>query len=502
MRAWSGSLVLGLALAGCATPVPVPDLTVPLPPVRPSETEISTEGGAQHLLVGAAPLANWWRAFDSRKLDALVQLAFAHNSDLATAEANLRQAAQLAQATAGGQGPQADLNYQVERAKVSQSLATPLADASILDYTLHTAQLTVTYPVDLFGGGRSKVRSARAATAAAAQRLRAARTTVIANLVVAVIQHAALQAEIASQRDAIDANQQLVTLIRRRQMLGENGAIDVAAQEATLASVQAALPPLERQQAHQAGLIASLTGIPAGTAMASLPTLDELRLPTELPLALPADIVANRPDVQAAAAQLRGAAADVGTAVAARLPAIVLTGSLGGVATRLADLFANGNTFYTLLGGVTQPLFHSGQLRHQQRAAEAALASAGAQYRAAALLAFLDVDDALAGLRTDATALDAANRADLAARQTFVFARRQVQLGAIGTFGLLTPASAAAQAAVQHIQARAARTQRHRRAVSGLRHTHRPGRAEALTKGWLRIRRRWPCRISRQHLTR
>jgi outer membrane protein TolC len=176
-------------------------------------------------------------------------------------------------------------------------------------------------------------------------------------------------------------------------------------------------------------------------------------------VALPADLVARRPDVQAAAAQVRGAAADVGTAIAARLPSFQITANAGSSATNFSDILANSNLFYTLAGGVTQPIFHSGQLLHQQHAAQAALDGARAQYRSAALQAFLDVSDALSGLRTDAAALDAAARADEAASRTLAFTRRQVELGGAGTLALLNASVAASQARGQLAQARAARFQ-------------------------------------------
>ncbi|MGG2383020.1 TolC family protein, partial [Salmonella enterica] len=85
------------------------------------------------------------------------------------------------------------------------------------------------------------------------------------------------------------------------------------------------------------------------------------------------------------------------------------------------------------VGTVTQPIFHSRQLLHQKRAADAALDAAKAQYRSTALQAFLDVDDAIAGLKTDAAALDAAARANAAATRSLALTRRQLELGAIGT---------------------------------------------------------------------
>jgi outer membrane protein TolC len=154
---------------------------------------------------------------------------------------------------------------------------------------------------------------------------------------------------------------------------------------------------------------------------------------------------------------MRGAAADVGTAMAARLPAIQLTGNAGGSATHFLEMFAGENPFYALLGSVTQPVFHSGQLRHQQHAAEAALDAAKAQYRGAALQAFLDVDDALAGLEGDAAALDAATRADAAATRTLTMTRKQVELGALGTLALLNASSVASEASLQRVQAQTAR---------------------------------------------
>lgn len=448
--------LLATAVAGC-TVGPRPDATVPLPPARVPELIAPRSAPAQQLDPSATVDLYWWRGFGSVRLDALVDQALAHSNDIAAADATLRQASEQATATVGAQRPQVDASYQAERARTSQALQTPVADPMNFVYALHTAQVTVAYPLDLFGGGRNRVRSARAAAEVAVHRLVAARTTVITNLVQAVIQQSALQAQIGAQQSAITNSRELVTLLQRRQQLGDVGLADVSAQETTLAAQEAGLPPLQRQAEHQRALILTLTGVPAGSPQPLLPVLTEFTLPARLPLALPSTVVANRPDVRAAEAQVRGAAADVGTAIAARLPQIQLTGNAGGESTRLTDLLIPSNLFYTLIGGVTQPLFHGGQLRHQQRSAEAALAVAEAQYRGAALQAFLDVDDALSGLRTDAEALDAATRANTAAQRTLLFTRRQVELGAVGTLPLLNASIAASQASTQLIQARVAR---------------------------------------------
>jgi NodT family efflux transporter outer membrane factor (OMF) lipoprotein len=401
--------------------------------------------------------ANWWDAFGSSDLDALVDEALRHATDIGIADAALRQAREQASAVAGATLPQVDASYQVQRTRVSNALAPAVTDASQYLYTLHTAQVTVSYGLDLFGGTRARIRSARAAAEVQRHRLEAARAAVAANIVQAVIQRASLADQIAAGEMSVSVNRDILANLLRRQQLGAVGAADIATQQTALAAAEAALPGLVRAEAHQRVVIGTLLGRAAGTDLPSLPNLAALTLPHDLPLALPSDLVARRPDVRAAQAQLAGAGADVGVAIAARLPAIQLSATAGGAAQNLFDLFKDGNPFWTLVGGITQPIFHAGALRHQQHAAEAALEGAKAQYRAAVLQAFGDVSDALTGLRTDADALDAAARAGDASGRALGFVRRQLALGDVGTLALLNATAADAQARAQLIQARAAR---------------------------------------------
>ncbi|MDF0487622.1 efflux transporter outer membrane subunit [Sphingomonas sp. H39-1-10] len=445
-----------LATSGCALGPKTLDPHAALPPAPKPET-ISPASGPAQALTADAPAGDWWREFGSGQLDTLVATALAHNNDIQVAEASLRQAQETGRAAAGAALPQADLSYQAQRTRISRDLSPAVADANQYLYSLHTAQVTVSYGLDLFGATRSRIRSARAAAEVQAHRRDAARATVVANLVAAVIQRAALAEQIAATQTSIAVNRDILGALRRRQQLGDVGAADVATQQTALAAAEVALPPLVRAEQHQRVVIGSLIGVPAGAALPDLPTLDSLALPTRLPLALPSDLVTRRPDIGAARAQLEGAGADVGTAIAARLPSIQLSASAGGTAQAFGDMFKDGNPFWAILGGVTQPLFHAGALRHQQRAAEAALDGAKAQYRATVLQAFGEVSDALSGLRTDAEALDAATRASDASGRALGFARRQLQLGSIGTLALLNATAADAQARAQLVQARAAR---------------------------------------------
>ena len=454
------ALLSALMLAACTPGAPRAVTALSLPPQPggngPTAPITPTRGPAQRF-VQAPVSAEWWRMFGNDTLNSLVSQAIEANNDIATADAALKQAHEQALAAGGAQWPTLDAGYSAQRAQASQVVSPPLADPNATNYTLHTAQVTVGYTLDVFGGAHNKIASARAAADVARFKFQAARTTVIANLVLAVIQNASLTAQIEAADANIDANARVLAMLRTRQKLGAVGTLDVSAQETALATAEALRPPLIRAVKHTQAQIAALIGIAPGQPLPALPRLDQLTLASELPLALPSDLVAHRPDVRAAKAQMEGAAADVGTAIAARLPVFQLTAALGGSSTDFTQMFAQGNPFWNVIGGVSQPLFHGGALAHQQHAYEAAFAGTKAQYRAASLQAFVDVSDALTALKTDADLLDATTRAQSSAGRTLGYVTRQLQLGDVGTFALLNAQAANAQASSALIQARSAR---------------------------------------------
>ena len=452
---------LAFLTAGCALHAPRPETPVSLSPMPQGNAPTSpinpASGPAQFVVLGAPVQTDWWTAFGNATLNDLVTRALKSGNDIASAEASLRQAQELARVAGATALPGVDVGYTVQRARVSNEVATPLFDPNNTLYTLHTTQVTVNYPIDVFGGVRSRIRSSRTAAEAQGYRAYAARTTLVSNLVLAVVQHASLAAQIDAADASVRANRDILTMIRRRQVLGSVGLVDVAAQETALAAAETVAPPLRRNLLHQEALIATYMGQAPGSPLPALPRLVDLTLPATLPLAVPSDLVRQRPDVQAAGAAMRGAAFDVRTAIAARLPAITLSGNAGGSATEFTRMFTPGDLFYSIVGGIIQPVFHGGALKHQQRANEAALDIAKAQYRATVLQSFVDVADALAALHSDADALDAATRGAAASATNYRFVRRQLDLGDVGTLTLLNATSARAQAQAALVQTQAAR---------------------------------------------
>ncbi|MCL7714986.1 efflux transporter outer membrane subunit [Stenotrophomonas mori] len=450
------TLAVALMAAGCAVG---PDFQRPEAPRtdawiqgRLPGTTVSAPGpvgDAQRFLHDRPVPARWWTAFGSTELDALVAAALQANPDLQAAEAALREARENAAAQRGGFWPEADLQLQPLRERAAEE------DSSAL--SLHTAQLTISYAPDVFGGRRREAEALGAELDAQRFEREAVYLTLVANVVESAIGGAALRAQLAASEARVAQSQRLLEIVQRQHRAGDAGGSEVAAQEAELAQARAELPPLHKELAARRHQLAALTGqLPGAAALPEL-RLDSLSLPVELPLGVPSQLVRQRPDVRAAEARLQAASAAIGVAAAARLPSITLSAGAGRYGTRASPFGQTGSGFWSIGAELLQPLFRGGALRHGQRAAVAAYEQAQAQYRATVLGAFQDTADALQAIVSDAQALQAAHAADAAAHRSLAMAIRQRALGATSQADLLLAQQAREDTAIALVQARAER---------------------------------------------
>jgi NodT family efflux transporter outer membrane factor (OMF) lipoprotein len=278
-----------------------------------------------------------------------------------------------------------------------------------------------------------------------------------ANVAAGAIQEASLRAQIDATHELITINANMLEILRTQYAKGYVSRLDVAAQESQLAQVMATLPPLLKQLAQQHDLLAALSG---GFPNQDLPEkfeLSSLQLPQELPLSLPSLLVEQRPDVRQAEENLHSASAQIGIAVANRLPNFAVTADAGSMAVALGSVFAGGTGFWDLGASVTQPIFDGGTLLHRERAARAAYIQASEQYRSTVLTAFQNVADTLNALQQDADALKAAAAARDASAVTLDLARKQFQSGYINYLGLLSAEQAYQQAVINLVQSQANR---------------------------------------------
>jgi NodT family efflux transporter outer membrane factor (OMF) lipoprotein len=456
-----GSAVLGLC--ACVGP----NFHRPAPPrvgrytaePLPSETASAAGpgGAAQRFLAEQEVPRNWWTRFGSEELNDLVTEALRANPSVRAAQAALRQALEIAAAQRGAYFPTVQANFDPSRQRNAVGVLAPTLNSGTALFNLYTAQVNVSYVPDVFGANRRQVESLAALAEANRFQLDATYLTLTANIVTTAIQESGLRAQIAGTERVIALERDSLSVLRRELELGAIAEGDVFAQEAALAQLEATLPPLRRQLQMTHDSLAALTGHLPADFQAVRFELDQLVLPTDLPLGVASQLVERRPDVRAAEAQLHAATAQVGVAIASLLPQVTITGNIGSSATAMADLFKAGTGFWTIGASLTQTLFEGGTLIHRKRAADAALDQAGALYRSAVLTAFQNVADALHALDTDADALGAAARAEIAARKSLDVVRHQLELGSVSYLALVAAEQMYQQASISLTQARANR---------------------------------------------
>jgi NodT family efflux transporter outer membrane factor (OMF) lipoprotein len=450
---------IALLLGGCAVG---PDYARPalnLPAGYTAAPPVSTEAEGVPLSRMSSELdvpAQWWQAFRSEPLNALVVQSLAGNPNIEAADAALRVAQENEAADRAAFWPSVAVGYTPTRQRVAGAVASPVASNANL-YTLHTAQVTVSYTPDVFGATRRTAEGAQAQTEQQRFQALAARLSLSSNVVAAAITEASLRAQQRATLAIVADQKEVLRAYRRQQALGQVSLADVDAQEASLAATEATLPPLDKQMAQQRNLLATLAGRYPSQGVAAQFDLEALQLPAELPLALPSTLVEHRPDVRAAEAQLQAASAAIGVAVAARLPNVTLGANYGSSAYTLSQLFKSSSLFWTLAGSVTQPVFDGGALRHREAAARAAFDQAGAQYRATVLGAFQDVANTLEAIDADTRTLQAALKAERTASQSLARTRTQVRLGDASALALRVAQQAQQQAQLNLVQARALR---------------------------------------------
>lgn len=456
-----------LLLSGCAVG---PDFKVPAAPdvngytARPLSTTVVSPnvagGEAQRFAKGSDISGDWWTLFHSKPLNDLIARSLAGNPDLKAAQAALSVARENVLAQQGVYFPSVTGGFSASRQKASDILA-PVPNYPVVpnefQFNLFTPQVSVSYVPDVFGLNRRTTESLEAQEQSVRFQMIATYTTLTANVVVTAIQQASIEAQIDATRQIIGADAKMLQILKYQLAKGYASGLDVAAQRSQLAQANAMLPPLLKQSAQLHDLLAVLTGRFPSQAPVEKFELSSLQLPEELPVSLPSKLVAQRPDVRQAEANLHAASAGIGIAIANRLPNIELTANTGGTALAFDQLFTSGTGFWGLGAAVTAPIFEGGTLLHQERAARAAYVQAAQQYRSTVLTAFQNVADTLTALEQDADAVKAAAAAAGAAKVTLDLSRRQLQDGYAGYPALLSAEQAYQQARIGLVQAQANR---------------------------------------------
>jgi NodT family efflux transporter outer membrane factor (OMF) lipoprotein len=396
---------------------------------------VSPGENAQHIALGQKIEVDWWTLFRSDTIGELVAQAVQHNRSLASAAATLRQSQELALARAGTRYPQVAMTAGIGRQKYGDEFLGGFAN--IPPFTYFALGPTVSYTLDYTGGVGRSVEQQYALAEVDRHRLDAAYLTVTGQTVMQAIAIASARAQIATVETILTQDRDNLKLVQTAFNDGSVAREDVVSAQSQIANDMTLLPPLRQDLARARHALSVLLGRTPASDLIPEVNLADITLPLELPVSLPSELAHHRPDILAAEARLHAATSAVGVAESNLYPKIQLTATATQQSLTADGLFNRASNAWSVISGLTAPVFDGGTLRAEKRAAVDAMHASAADYEETVLEAFAQVADLLQALDHDAEQLDAQAQAQEAAQSSLELARLSYQEGNVGVLQVL-----------------------------------------------------------------
>jgi multidrug efflux system outer membrane protein len=463
-KKWLISSMFLSLLAGCslAPHFKLPDLSAPQAFKEPipdvTDVETSSAQWQPALPLEAESRGQWWKLFDDAALDALQQQAMNANQNLRAASARVEQSRALVRASASSIFPTISADANVVRAKSADASTSGFSSgppSKLKPYTLYSAGLEASYEVDLF----ARVLDNERALKLDAEAQDAMYKSVLLALQADVAEHyfrlRALDGEIALLRDTIKMRTEADRIMQKRMEVGTVSAVDTSRTSAELAVAKAEVIALERMRAALENALAVLLGVsPSEYHFAEAP-LGEV-VPPLVPAGVPSALLLRRPDISAAQSSMAAANRRVGVARTAFFPRLILTATGGFQSSELSDVLqwsSRGWALGQLAGSaLSMTIFDNGRNAARVDVANAAYDEAVANWRQQALVAFAEVESALANQRLLADQMQQQTITAAASNKVFTLNKRRYEEGDTNYFDVVSAdrdALAANRAAIQ-----------------------------------------------------
>jgi NodT family efflux transporter outer membrane factor (OMF) lipoprotein len=423
--AWMSLALAGLVIAGCAVG----------PTYRQAEPNAPASWG--RLEKTATPVADagargdlgqWWRRLNDPILSELVDEAQRQSLDLRKARARLRETrARLGLATAG-RYPSVEASASAGR---SGSVAGSTGAGTVAGNQF-SAGFDASWEIDVFGGVRRGVEAAQADQESAQASLDDVRVSLVAEVAKDYVEVRSFQIRLDIARTNLARQSETSELTLLRAKAGLVNSQDVEQARSNREQTLAQIPSLEISLAEAEHSLDALLGKAPGTLHTRIAATGRLpETPSRVAVGIPADTLRQRPDVRVAERKLAGETARVGVAEAARYPSFKLSGSIGLDALSQSAIGNGAGVSYSLLGGITAPIFNAGRLKSQVEVQDAVREQAQVAYEQAVLTALQEVENALVALARNRERGEALARASEAARAAAQLAKQRYGVGVI-----------------------------------------------------------------------
>ena len=373
----SSTMALSLALSACslAPNYQRPDMALP-------QGWSSVEGVGLAQQPSTTP---FWEELGSTDLNRLIELALAENLDLEAALHRIEAARAQAKVAGAALYPSVDAS-----GSASRIYQDPKNTKSV------RAGGSISYEVDLWGKNRNSAQSANYRVDASQFDREALRLVVTSDVTDFYSQVLSLNDRIRIAEFNLKNAEEILRIIEARFAQGSVSGLEVSQQRVAVNGFRTTLAALVEARSTTANALAILLGRAPQNLAAPAAELASLRLP-QVNLTPPATLLTARPDIQSAEAGLHAANADIGVARAAFFPSLTL-----GVDSAIAAGFGGPASAATsLAASLLAPIFTGGALTGNLEGVTARQKELAAQYQKTVLVAFQEVEDALAALKSN-----------------------------------------------------------------------------------------------------
>jgi multidrug efflux system outer membrane protein len=415
---WLAALCIVASSAGCILTKDLPDPALDIPQGYKAGRLTDPD---------APPTLDWWRGFRSPELTDLMEEAQKVNLDIAAATARFIEADAQARMAGAPLLPSLSTGGQETYSRTSGSSASGLTNGG-REVVNYSASLSASYELDFWGKNRDALQAAEETTIANRFDRDVVALTTLTSVATAYFQVLASQDRLRTAQRNIASASRILDAIKQRLKAGTGTDLDVAQQEAVLANQRAAVPPLRQALALNINALATLVSRPPESVHITGGSMDQISSPRVTP-GLPSELLTQRPDIRRQEAQLASATANVGSARAQFFPSIQLTGQGGYQSSSLVSLFQPHAAFFSLVGGLTQPIFDGGVILGNFELTKAKQDELLQTYRKTVVSAFADVDNALVSIRETTEKLRLQREVLAASLRAFQLSEQQLKAG-------------------------------------------------------------------------
>ncbi len=380
------ALLTTAALAGCTLG---PDYVRPQLPT-PAQFRF-VEGPAEAASIADAP---WWEVFEDPALHDLINEAIAANLDLRSAVARVHAARARAGIARSFLYPEVGVGAGAIGEGVS-SLTDPAQNLDDTTFQNYNAGFQLSWEIDLFGRIRRSHEASFARFLATDEARRGVLITLVADVASLYFTLLELDYELDISHNTLQLNDETIEFYTDRLEGGVSNRLELNQAVANRALTAASIPEVERLIAVTENALSLLLGRVPGPIERGVRLVDQTGATPTPPAGMPATLLTRRPDVVGAEQLLVAANADIGAAKALFYPSLNLAAVFGGAAGNLGDVLNADAAFWSVSGGLFQPLFQGGRIRRNYEVAEAGFQEALAQYQKAALNAYRETANAL-----------------------------------------------------------------------------------------------------------